>query len=185
MSGVGPSLTGLGAAVRARRQAKGLSLRAAADRAQVSPSFLSQFETGRTQARVETLHRIARTLDTTVHELMGALEPQTPVRVIRAGRGAFVQHSEQPADGVVRSLLGGSGGLEALEISGAPRQFGSGYKHDGTELMYVIEGEVEVQVGKSRYRLGPGDAVVYPGSVEHRTRRLVEPVRLLVVKSVS
>jgi quercetin dioxygenase-like cupin family protein/DNA-binding XRE family transcriptional regulator len=175
----------LGAVVRARREALGRSLRATATAAEVSPSFLSQLENGHSLARVETLHRIARALDTTVHELLGATAVERGVSVTRAARGAVVQQSDDPEEGVVRSLVSGRTVLQAIEIRGAPPTFGDFYEHDGTEMMYVVSGQVEVQVGAKRHRLGPGDAITYPAHVRHRTRRLAGPVHLVVVTTAG
>jgi transcriptional regulator with XRE-family HTH domain len=53
----------IGVKLRAARREQKLSLRELADRAEVSPSLLSQIENGRTNPSVLTLHNIATALD--------------------------------------------------------------------------------------------------------------------------
>jgi len=63
------SLSGLGERLREARVERGLSLRELARRLEVSPSLLSQIETGKTHPSVRTLYAIVDALDVLVHEL--------------------------------------------------------------------------------------------------------------------
>jgi XRE family transcriptional regulator, aerobic/anaerobic benzoate catabolism transcriptional regulator len=76
-------LHGLGAAVRARRTACGLTLRALAKKAEVSERFLVQLETGEGNISVARLADVAEALDTTGAELLAkAGDVRTPPRRI-------------------------------------------------------------------------------------------------------
>jgi transcriptional regulator with XRE-family HTH domain len=182
----------LGSALRARRRAADLSLRAVASESGVSASFLSQAENNKARPRIETLHRIAAALDTTAQALLAdaaggppsGKEPQR-VSLTRAADDGTVQQSDDPADGIVRSLVAGSSSLHALEIVGAPAEFGDHYDHPGDELLYVIDGHVEVEVDGELYRLGPGDSITYGARLPHRTRRLDDNVHLMIVTAAA
>lgn len=133
----------------------------------MSASFLSQAENDKARPRIETLHRIAAALGTTAQALLadaasgdGAQAGNGEVRVTRAADDGVVQQGVDPADGVVRSLVTGSVGLHAMEIRGAPASFGAHYDRGGTEMLYVVSGNVEVEVGGESHRLGPGDAEI-------------------------
>lgn len=63
------SLSGVGAALRMHRLAKGLSLRQFARQLGVSASFISQLENGKSQPSVATLFAICEALDVTVDQL--------------------------------------------------------------------------------------------------------------------
>ena len=63
--------TGLGPAVRAAREARGLSLRELARRLDVSPSFVSQVEHGKANPSVGTLYALVTVLGTTLDDLIG------------------------------------------------------------------------------------------------------------------
>ena len=57
-------------ALREARRGRGLSLRELADRLGVSPSLISQIETGRANPSVSTLYAIAAELDVSLDELL-------------------------------------------------------------------------------------------------------------------
>jgi quercetin dioxygenase-like cupin family protein/DNA-binding XRE family transcriptional regulator len=61
----------LGAAIRAAREERGLSLREVARRVGVSPSFVSQVETGKANPSVGTLYALVGVLGTSLDELIG------------------------------------------------------------------------------------------------------------------
>jgi DNA-binding XRE family transcriptional regulator/mannose-6-phosphate isomerase-like protein (cupin superfamily) len=60
----------MGDRLRAARQARGLSLRALAERLNVSPSLISQVETGRANPSVSTLYAIVQALGISLDELL-------------------------------------------------------------------------------------------------------------------
>jgi transcriptional regulator with XRE-family HTH domain len=185
--GVSNTTVSLGAAIRRRRTSAGLSVRALATAAGLSASFISQVENDKARPRIETLHRIAAALDTTGQAILAdASVTAHPaghrhVVVSRASSGQLVHQSSDPDDGIVRSLVNSSNEFNAMEIRGAPAAFGAPYEHAGTELLYVISGRVEVDIGGDLHRLEPGDAINYPGEIPHRTRRLGPDVHLMIV----
>jgi transcriptional regulator with XRE-family HTH domain len=175
------SLAEIGAALRRRRLAAGFSLRELASRAEVSASFLSQVERGLTRPRLATLQRLASAFSTSMHALLGAGDGVEEISVVRAGEGLQLLHDSDPHHGAVRAIAQASSGLEAIEVVGAPPEFAEPYEHPGIELMYVISGEVEVDIGGQHQTLGPGDAISYPAHIPHRTRGVGGEVRLLIV----
>src|SRR5205814_2160168 len=67
----------LGAAIRERRKAMGLTLAQMAQRTGVSLGYLSQIELGKNSASIETLYRIALGLRVRVADLFQAIQPLT------------------------------------------------------------------------------------------------------------
>ena len=61
----------LGAAIRSAREERGLSLREVARRVGVSPSFVSQVETGKANPSVGTLYALVGVLGTSLDDLIG------------------------------------------------------------------------------------------------------------------
>jgi quercetin dioxygenase-like cupin family protein len=56
------------------------------------------------------------------------------------------------------------------------------YKHEGEEFVYVLEGRVEVQVGKEVHRLVKGAALHFNSALEHTLKNLsAKQSKLLVV----
>ena len=82
-------VAGVGAQLRERRQAAGLSLRQFAKTLGVSASFISQLENGKSQPSVATLYQICSALGVTVDELFAALgssatQPSSPAAKAKA-----------------------------------------------------------------------------------------------------
>src|SRR3546814_759705 len=161
----------------------GLTLRELAARVELSPSFLSQVERDITRPRLATLQRIAEAFDTSMHALLGAADPSPQVSVVRAGEGLRLLHDGDPAHGEVRALVHHGREIEAIEVTGAPPDFAEPYAHPGVELLYVVSGEVEVEVEGQVHRLGRGDSISYRAQAPHRTRRLGGEVKLLIVNA--
>jgi DNA-binding response OmpR family regulator len=65
----------LGAAIRERRKALGLTLAQMAERTNVSLGYLSQIELGKNSASIETLYRISLGLRVRVADLFQAIQP--------------------------------------------------------------------------------------------------------------
>ena len=68
----------VGPRLRAHREQRGLSLRELARRLGVSPSAISQIETGKSRPSVSTLYSIVSELGMSLDELFGAPKPAPP-----------------------------------------------------------------------------------------------------------
>ncbi|WP_405391824.1 XRE family transcriptional regulator [Streptomyces sp. NBC_01102] len=159
----------VGAAVRRRRRTLGLTLAAVAGRSGLSVPFLSQIENERARPSPRSLDRVAEALETTTERLRAAADSARAVDVVRAG----------DEDGV-RRLVRGRHQLSALEFVGEP-DLGCEFQHRNDEVMYVVEGAVEVEAEGQAHRLGRGDTLFLSGGVRHRWRATVPDTRLLVV----
>lgn len=93
-----------GARLRQVRLQSGMSLREAARRLGVSPSFVSQIENGKSQPSVATLYSIAQLLDVSIDELF---DLTTGVRPSRAGVGPVAGDTAPPE--TARSSAGPGG----------------------------------------------------------------------------
>ena len=68
-------------------------------------------------------------------------------------------------------LLFKSGKMEGILIEvAAGEDFGRLYVHDGEELHYVLEGEIEYKVGKQVYQLSEGDSLWHKSDILHSVR---------------
>ena len=183
----------IGERLRAARQARRLSLRALADRLSVSPSLISQIETGRANPSVSTLYAIADELDVSLDELLfndrraaepiepepaaisreevlsgGTMTPTDPVQ--RAG----TRHNIRLASGVrwERLTTLSEPGVEFLhviyEVGGASSPEDAYQRHPGHEWGYVLSGRLQVRIGFDEYVLEPGDAISINSSIPHR-----------------
>ena len=172
--------------MRALRRAHGLTLIQVAERTGLSHSFLSQLERGHTRPSMVSLERIARALGTSQVELLAAGDPEQRhpddprpqvLRATEGARGPFAQ-------GEARLLVRGARAFEPLEWVGANTDPGDYYDHDEDEFLYVITGDVLLDLAEEgTTRLGPGDSAYYRGGTPHRWRSSDgSPFRLIVVK---
>jgi len=63
-----------------------------------------------------------------------------------------------------------SGKMEAIISELDPHASSRWYKHQGEELHFVIEGELEYDVGEKTYKMGKGDMLWHSSSVKHRAK---------------
>jgi transcriptional regulator with XRE-family HTH domain len=178
-SGPEPAAGNLGAALRAARESRGLSLREVARQVEVSPSFISQVELGKAKPSVGTLYALVSVLGISLNELLGsgpsdaptpapAAWPRIDDPVVRAGERRRVQMS-----GVVWEQLTADDPLvDFLHVEYSPGSASCPeddmVRHGGREYGVIVTGRLEVQVGFETYSLGPGDSIHFDSSTPHR-----------------
>jgi transcriptional regulator with XRE-family HTH domain len=194
-----PDYPEMGERLREARQARGLSLRTLAERLGVSPSLISQIETGRANPSVSTLYAIAAELDVSLDELL--FNDRRPPEVVAPARpgvsaGTMVaappvqraadRHAIRLASGVQWERLTtlSEPGVEFLhvtyEVGGASSPLDAFQRHPGHEWGYVLSGRLQVRIGFDEYVLEPGDAISINSSIPHRLATLGdEPVHAI------
>jgi transcriptional regulator with XRE-family HTH domain len=185
----------LGGNLRQARLERGLSLRALARLLEVSPSLVSQIETGRIQPSVRTLYAIVSELGVSLDDVFrpeepepesapaenGAAAPPPEPRVVRLRQdgGRFVQRAaERDAidleTGVrwERLTTHDVAGVEFLYVVYPPGSESAPadalVRHSGRELGFVRTGVLHVTLGFEEYVLGPGDSVSFESTLPHR-----------------
>lgn len=172
-AGRGPGV--VGARLRARRAAAGMSLREAGARTGLSSSFLSGLERGTTGASVAALVRLANAYGTTVGALLAG-SPGVDERRGGSRSATRVVHSHE------RPTVDAGRGVRIEELATRPTQLqpqlfvlapgassNGAYDHGGEEFLFVLAGRLAVwlEFGE-RHELGPGDALTFPSSLPHR-----------------
>jgi transcriptional regulator with XRE-family HTH domain len=195
-----PEFATMGDRLRRARTARGLSLRAVAKRLGVSPSLISQVETGRAKPSVSTLYALTTELGISLDELLFIDATPEPIAATTAS-GQDPTDDPLPHDPVQRassrvSIRLGSGvqwerlTTESLrhvdflyvtyEVGGASSPEDSYQRHKGQEWGYVLSGTLTVNIGFDEFVLVPGDAITFDSAVPHRLSNLGdEPVRAI------
>jgi transcriptional regulator with XRE-family HTH domain len=177
----------LGPRLRAIRLREGVGLRQLARRLDLSPSSISQIETGKMRPSVRTLYALASEFGVTVDEVLFDETPRSSVveaSVPESARaipepGLAVQRSvERPAialnSGVKweRLMAWADEDVEFLEATYAPGGASSPddafVRHNGHEFGYILTGTLRVVVGFDEFILEPGDSITFPSSTPHR-----------------
>jgi DNA-binding transcriptional MerR regulator len=155
----------LGGRLRARRGDKGMSLRALASRAGLSPSLVSGVERGIVQPSVASLQKISSALGTSVAALSAAPLPACQVL------GGEVLPLDLPTQGVqIEDLSGTALLLEPQRFSIEPGQGSGGeYTHEGEEFLYVVDGTLSITLdGRDQFDIGTGMSLCFESTRRHR-----------------
>jgi transcriptional regulator with XRE-family HTH domain len=153
--------------IRAHREARGWSLGALAKQTGLSKTLLSRLESGAGNPSLETLWRLATAFDIALGTLLGEHD-RPAIRVVRAEDGQLLSSES----GLSARLVLAEGRDRRSEIYEASLAAGSEYvsSHSpGTEeLVFCIEGALEVGPQGLEEELSVGDAVRFPGDLTHR-----------------
>lgn len=193
-------MVNLGPRLKTIRLASEKSLREVARRLDVSPSFLSQIENGKSQPSVATLYALARLLGVPVDTLFApnfdgdaSLTPNDEAVVNRGlinhptdawdEAGARISLINQQNRSVLTMDTGvrwerlaatHEADINFMEIVYEP---GSGsnasgelIEHDGYEYGYALDGEIEITIGDSVLNLSKNQSIGFDSSIPHRFR---------------
>jgi len=185
----------LGARIRQARLAKGLSLRSMAADAEISPSLLSQVETGKVQPSVSTLWAIVSRLGLSVDDVLGHHPTSDAAR--RNPRPDPVQRAADAPEVVMengvtwRGLAVMDSTVDAVHVTYAPGAASSiddtHMRHTGTEYGCILKGELTLKLDFESYVLRPGDSFCFdsmrPHLYKNHTDSVAEGVWYVVGRS--
>lgn len=202
----------IGERLRAARARRGLSQRKLAQLVGVSPSLISQMESGKVQPSVATLMSVVTELGLSIDQLFrmnesaeaatslapdgsnaapGSSAPQERPELTIAARSEYATDEQiQRAPRMVqrssdRSMIRLHGGViwerltpdpdhlvDFLHVTyevGACSSEGDHFlRHEGREYLYIISGQLEVQVVFESTVLQPGDSIAFDSMRPHR-----------------
>jgi transcriptional regulator with XRE-family HTH domain len=170
----------IGDRLREERVRAGISQRELARRLGLSPSLISQLESGQSKPSVATLYAIVTELGVTLDQVIrGPDRADAAADVADSSDGSPVV---RPADRVAIDLDSGvrweelaahrEEGVDFLEaiyeVGGSSTPDRSLMRHHGREYGYIVSGTLDIQIGFERHRLEPGDSIAFDSTVPHR-----------------
>jgi transcriptional regulator with XRE-family HTH domain len=182
----------LGAHLRRERGRLGLSLRELARRLDVSPSLVSQIETGKIQPSVGTLYAMVSELGISFDDVFAAAEPAAAAESEQATADAASASAEMHVAEEGRVQRAGARRVIELEsgvrwerlttwndrdvdflytiyeVGGASSPEGKLVRHSGREFGIVFTGRLGVTVGFEEHVLEPGDSISFESTIPHR-----------------
>ena len=181
----------LGERLREERKGRGISLRELARRLDVSPSLVSQIETGKIQPSVRTLYAMVSELGVSLDDVFGSdpgrLQPDGPPGSARKADAAqSVADSGGPVQRAgARTVIDLEAGvrwerlttenergveflLTVYPAGGESAPADALVRHTGREFGIVLAGRLRVTVGFEDHELGPGDSISFDSTVPHR-----------------
>jgi transcriptional regulator with XRE-family HTH domain len=173
--------------IRRIREERGLSIKDLSSRTGIDVAALRRIESGETIPALGQLVRLGRALDMKMGYLIspGIDKPMTVVH----------RHERRPVSryGETKSMLCGYSYeslapekadrfMEPFIVTLVPTEAEDFSTHAGQEFLYVLEGEVKVQVGDRVDFLKPGDAAYYDSVEPHFVRCVgTSPAQIIAV----
>lgn len=169
-----PNPASIAARIRSIRQRKGVTLEQLAAQCALDRGYLSRIERGHKTPSIATLLKIGEALGVQMAHLFGEAVGPDAITVVR--------HTEYkpfpgPSNGKEHALTmvlpqSAARRLSLVMVSpGAAPTLGSA-DHSGEEMIFVLEGEVEVSFADRKVALSEGDCVHFDGHLKHGVRRL-------------
>jgi len=159
----------VGMRIRELRKSKGVTLKAVADYAKVTPSLVSQLERGKVNPSLSMLSLIAGFFNVSVASLLESREiTEVASPVLHKGNRKTL-------------FTEGSGSLQLLsrrydlnceftldEWKPGDSTGREKVVHEGVECGFIIRGRLKVELGNNVYTLVAGDSITFPSTVPHR-----------------
>lgn len=185
----------LGARLKATRLESKKTLREMAQEFNVSATFLSQLENGKSKPSVATLYSLARALNVDMDSLLSENEAATPRVALPQGVGEQVKgladiwadskgriSTTTSTNRTVLTLDSGvtwerlaavteAGGhfVEVVYHPGAETSADGGFiTHEGYEYGYALAGDLEMTIGDFVFTLAPANAFGFDSSIPHK-----------------
>jgi transcriptional regulator with XRE-family HTH domain len=160
--------TAIGARVKQERQSRGWTLDQLAAAASVSRRMVVSVEHGAVNPSVGTLLRLSDALGVGLPALVEPPEAK-PVKVTRSGEGAELWRGVAGGRGV---LMAGTTPPDVIELwdwslGPADRHASEAHAAGTKELVHVLAGGITVEVDGQLISLETGDALAFPGDVDH------------------
>jgi transcriptional regulator with XRE-family HTH domain len=170
----------LGERVRQLRKARGLTLKELGAATGLTHAFLSQVERDRARPSMSTLDDIAAALGISAAALVSHTSSGF-ARHVRRDDAPIVDVGPNEGSVAVRVLTSTDALMKVTESAGSFLR-SERMAHPGEEVVYVVEGELEIEVDGEIFVLGAGDVLNFDCSVEHTYRALgTAPPRFLVI----
>lgn len=182
----------LGQRLRAARRERGMTLQALGTAAGLSAAFLSRVERGEAATSIANLIEISSCLGVPLRDLfedsnqayvpkqytLSRRADRPATAAISAGDYEFYRLTDDLPDPHMAGFLleFPEGGTEDVPL----------LSHEGEEMLYLLEGRMEFQIGGDRFTLEPGDCVHFKCEAPHMGRNIgTGPARMLMLVSPS
>lgn len=165
----------IGHQIRRERKIHKLRLKDLSEATGLSISLISKIEHNKVDPSLSTLHRLAKALDTNVSALF--LREEGLDRVVH-------KPADRPVAGRVQGIVDWEGILAEVMVPYRDGRLLEGFiflmepgghsggrlQHEGEECGYVLEGQLELDVGDVLYQLEAGDSFFFSSEIPHAYR---------------
>ena len=174
--------------LRLARQIRGMTLKSVADAAGCSESLLSKIENGKATPSLPMLHRLVQALETNIGWMFEDADGDEGVVFRRGERPLITLDPLRQGEGIsLERVIPYSNGhllqcnIHHIETGG---ESAGPIQHVGEEVGYVLEGDIELMVANSTYKLSAGDSFVFRSELPHHYRNVgVSPASIFWVNT--
>jgi transcriptional regulator with XRE-family HTH domain len=164
----------VGARLRHARLLNRMRLKDVAERAKCSEGMLSKIENDRAVPSLTTLHRLCKALNLSVSALLNK-DFTGPWTILRPAERAVIGHASGSGSEGVRAevIIPHADGrlLEGFVVIIEPGGHTAGVlQHQGEEVGYVMEGQLELTINREVHLLNAGDSFYFPSDLPHEYR---------------
>lgn len=180
----------IGRAVRAHRKQQNITVAELSRLTELSIGMLSKIENGNTSPSLTTLQTLATALSVPLTSFFKGYEERREAVHTKAGEGVELERAGTRA-GHQYNLLGHIGANSSgvivepylITLTSESDVFKT-FQHDGVEVIYMLEGEVDYRHGNEHYNLTAGDTLFFDADAPHGPERLITlPARYLSIIS--
>lgn len=155
----------LGGFIKEIRKKQGMTLKTLAEQTDLSISFLSQLERGKSSATLNSLKKISLALDVNPGIFFEDIYEEG-----KTSKEALNERRIKDAQFIYKDL---SKGLENPAFSPmlitlkVGDDEGESFSHEGQEFLYVLSGTLTVKIGEALHTLAAGDYMMFDSSEVH------------------
>ena len=163
----------IGREVRAFRHQSGMTIAELSNRTGLSIGMLSKIENGNTSPSLSTLQSLAHAMSVPLTSFFRRFEDVHHAVHTKSGEGVETER-RGTRSGHQYNLLGHLGhnttGVTVepylITLSSNSDVFPT-FQHEGIEMLYMLEGEVDYRHGNKVYQLRPGDTLFFDADAPH------------------
>lgn len=167
---------------KAMRRSRRLTLDQLSDSTGLDKGYLSRLERGQKAPSIATVMKLAQALEVPVSALFGETIDEASIHVVRAmdrpglttGDASFFALSQASRNPVMEAFLFRPG--DEFRSRGQ-------VDHGGIEMLFVVDGQIEIRFSDRTIGIAKGDFIQFPGHFPHQLRSVDGMAVVLVVVS--
>jgi len=161
----------LGTKIRTKRLELKMSIKELAQRTGLTSGFISQVERNQTEPSITSLRKLSQALDVAIFHFF--IDEVNHSKVVRKNAR---QKLEFPNSHLVYELLSPDLNRQ-MEMFYANLEIGAAtcdepLSHHGEEVVFVLSGTMQIQIGDESYTLHNGDSVYYIANIPHKIENI-------------
>jgi len=177
----------IGSVLRSARLEQSMTIADVSDLTGLSRGMVSKIENGQVATSLDSLARMTTAMGLTLSQLFRDYDSaEGNAQLIKAGEGLEVVR-RGTRNGHTYHLLAYSRGHQKsfepflISMNDESEAFPS-FQHEGTQLIYLLQGRIDYRHGNEIYALEEGDTFTFDARVSHGPERLVQvPIRFLAI----